>query len=121
MQAAADSAPRPPPAFDRRFALGAAAAMLSVCLGLWLAGWWARGWSGAWPRFQDDAFYYLVIARNVAAGHGFTMDQISPTNGFQPLWLWLLVPVAWLCGGDVWLFLSAVQGIVVRAPPRRSG
>jgi hypothetical protein len=113
MEAAADSAPAPslaPPALvDRGFALGAGAAMVAVSTLLWLAGWWTRGWISAWPRFQDDAYYYLVIARNAAAGHGFTMDQLSTTNGFQPLWEWLLVGLAFVCGGDAALYLAAAQ------------
>lgn len=113
MEAAADSAPPPRALIERGFALGAAAAMLAICTLLWLAGWWARGWISAWPRFQDDAYYYLVIARNAAAGHGFTMDQLSATNGFQPLWQWLLVGLAWLCGGDVGGFLAAAQVLSV--------
>ncbi|MBR61982.1 MAG: hypothetical protein CL904_04905 [Dehalococcoidia bacterium] len=43
----------------------------------------------------DDAFYSMKIARNIAAGLGTTFDGIHPTNGFQPLWVWLLVPVYW--------------------------
>ena len=41
----------------------------------------------------DDAFYYLNIARNLAAGHGPTFDGSTATNGFHPLYmglLWLL-------------------------------
>ncbi len=41
----------------------------------------------------DDAAYYLQIARNAAHGVGFTFDGIHATNGYQPLWQWLLVPV----------------------------
>ena len=44
----------------------------------------------------DDAFYSMKIARNIAAGLGTTFDGIHPTNGFQPLWVWLLVPVYWV-------------------------
>ena len=51
--------------------------------------------------FWDDPFYYFQIARNVAAGHGFTFDGIHETNGFQPLWLGVLVPVFALVPGDV--------------------
>ena len=72
-----------------------------------------QGFPSAWPRFEDDAFYYLVIARNAAAGHGFTMDGIALTNGFQPLWMWALVGVAWLTRGDTQLFFASVQGVVV--------
>ncbi|MCX7620401.1 MAG: hypothetical protein N2037_06100 [Acidimicrobiales bacterium] len=39
----------------------------------------------------DDAWYYFGIARNIAAGHGSTFDQLNPTNGYHPLWMWLCV------------------------------
>lgn len=45
---------------------------------------------------QDDFFYYLVVARNIAQGHGSTFNGIVPTNGYQPLWLWILVCVSWI-------------------------
>ena len=95
------------------FALRTAAALVATCLVLWLAGWGTQGSASAWPRFEDDAYYYLVIARNVASGHGFTADGISATNGFQPLWLWLLIPIAWLTSGDTTLLLAATQLLVV--------
>lgn len=51
--------------------------------------------------FIDDAFYYFELAGNVVAGHGFTFDGIQPTNGFQPLWLFMLLPLfAVVPGGD---------------------
>jgi len=45
--------------------------------------------------FIDDAFYFVKIARNFAAGHGFSFDGINQTNGFQPLWLYMLLPLAY--------------------------
>lgn len=42
---------------------------------------------------KDDGFYYLAIARNLAAGHGATFDGLGPTNGFHPLWAALLTPL----------------------------
>lgn len=40
----------------------------------------------------DDAFYYLTLARNAAAGQGLTISADgTPTNGFQPLWGLLLI------------------------------
>lgn len=50
---------------------------------------------------SDDNFYYLQIARNLAAGRGFTFDGIHATNGFHPLWQLLLVPIFGLLSGDV--------------------
>src|SRR5262245_6288868 len=40
----------------------------------------------------DDYFYYLNVAHNIAEGHGSTFDAgLTSTNGYQPLFLWLLV------------------------------
>jgi hypothetical protein len=50
--------------------------------------------------FWDDEFYYFQVARNVAAGRGFSFDGLSETNGFQPLWLFLLVPLFGVLPGD---------------------
>ncbi|MEO8447620.1 MAG: hypothetical protein ABI528_09005 [bacterium] len=44
----------------------------------------------------DDASYYLKIAENFSHGNGFTFDGINPTNGFQPLWQYLLIPLMYL-------------------------
>jgi len=52
--------------------------------------------------FQDDAFYYLTIARNLIQGAGLTFDQQIPTNAFHPVYLAMLLPVQWLSGPDVW-------------------
>ena len=41
----------------------------------------------------DDSAYYFKIAANAGAGRGLTFDGINRTNGFQPLWLYLLVPL----------------------------
>jgi hypothetical protein len=56
-------------------------------------------------RSFDDAFYFARIAENAASGLGFTFDGLHPTNGFQPLWQLLLVPLYWLHpGGPETLF-----------------
>jgi hypothetical protein len=34
---------------------------------------------------SEDGYYSLAVARNIAAGHGITIDGVTPTNGFQPL------------------------------------
>jgi hypothetical protein len=44
-------------------------------------------------NFVDDAFYYLQIAQNMVV-YGFpTFDGLSSTNGYQPLWQMLLMPL----------------------------
>jgi hypothetical protein len=49
-------------------------------------------------RIADDASYFMTTARNMAAGRGMTFDGIHSSNGFQPLWLLLLVPLFTLHG-----------------------
>ena len=46
--------------------------------------------------FFDDSFYLLNIARNIAAGNGITHDGLHMTNGFQPLYVLVLVPIYWI-------------------------
>jgi hypothetical protein len=46
----------------------------------------------------DDSFYAFQIARNLAEGAGMTFDGIHPTTGFQPLYVFILVPVYMLAG-----------------------
>jgi hypothetical protein len=41
--------------------------------------------------FAGDTFYYLDVARHRVAGQGFSFDGQYATNGFHPLWEWLLV------------------------------
>lgn len=42
----------------------------------------------------DDAFYYFQIARNWAGGIPSSFDGLTLTNGYHPLWQWLLIPLA---------------------------
>lgn len=44
----------------------------------------------------DDVGYFYKIALNVVQGKGLSFDGINLTNGFQPLWLYMLLPLAWL-------------------------
>ena len=66
-------------------------------------------------RTPDDAYYYLVIARNLAAGRGPTFDGVDPTTGYQPLWQGMLAAVAGVVPDrqllQVALFLGAVLAI----------
>lgn len=49
---------------------------------------------------EDDACYYLQVAKNWVEGWGFTVDRLQPTNGFHPLWMLVLYPI-FRCFGDV--------------------
>ncbi len=39
---------------------------------------------------EDDFFYYLKVANNLAHGQGSTFNGLVPTNGYHPLWFLLL-------------------------------
>ena len=43
----------------------------------------------------DDAFYYYQIAYHMAEGRFSTFDGITRTNGYHPLWLFLVTPFYW--------------------------
>jgi hypothetical protein len=61
---------------------------------------------------KDDGYYYLVLARNIAAGHGATFDGLGPTNGFHPLWAMCLTP---LFIGDPESLFGPVRVMIVLA------
>lgn len=53
-----------------------------------------------WP-LVDDSYYALSVARNIAEGNGVTYSGL-PTNGFQPLYVFMSVPFYLVFGhGDV--------------------
>jgi hypothetical protein len=47
---------------------------------------------------SDDAYYYVLAARNFVDLGFFTADRINATNGFHPLWAWLLTGYYSLAG-----------------------
>lgn len=57
----------------------------------WLTNFWL---------FQDFG-YSLKIAKNISMGLGETFDGVVPTNGYQPLYVWLMVPVFWIFKNDL--------------------
>ena len=53
----------------------------------------------------DDAFYYFQIANNLAEGKFSTFDGgITRTNGYHPLWLFLVTPFYWAFDKEAALF-----------------
>ncbi len=59
--------------------------------------------------FTDDTYDYLVVARHVAAGNGFTFDRLHATNGYQPLWLFLPVPLYVVLPGE----FPSLRGLIL--------
>lgn len=73
---------------------GVFAALVVACL-------LARLWMATRPIDQvdgltipDDTYLSLTVAQNLAAGRGPLYGE-GYTNGFQPLWVYLLVPAFW--------------------------
>lgn len=63
---------------------------------------------------HDDAYFYLGVARHLAAGHGSTFNGIEPTNGYHPLWLLLVTALARVTSdrSRLVLLVQAVSGVV---------
>jgi len=49
----------------------------------------------------DDAFYYFSIARHAALDGSISINGITATNGFHPLWLLLISPLYLLLHQDL--------------------
>lgn len=64
----------------------------------------ARGVS----RFIDDAFYYIIIARNFSQTGVPTFDGVNATNGFHPLWMLMLAAMYRVIGATSDLFTQIV-------------
>lgn len=63
---------------------------------------------------QDDGFYYWGIAKNWAQGVPSSFDGIHVTNGYHPLWQWLLIPVARVIDSPIgFVRFSLVLGVAL--------
>ena len=58
--------------------------------------------------FEDDLYYYLVVARRLLAGQGFSFDGIHLTNGYHPLWMLICVAMSALFHGNALLLALGV-------------
>lgn len=56
----------------------------------------------------DDAFYYLQIARHLAATGRSTFDGLNPTNGYHPGWMLLMTLCARLIPDKVALLKTSL-------------
>jgi hypothetical protein len=56
----------------------------------------------------DDANYYYKIAENIKYGNGLTFDNINRTNGFQPLWLFILTTFKYIYNCSQEIFTRSV-------------
>ena len=58
--------------------------------------------------FEDDYFYYLVVARNIVLHAFSSFDNIRPTNGYQPLWQLVNTALYWIFGDHRAFFVVLV-------------
>jgi hypothetical protein len=56
------------------------------------------------PFVEDDFYYYLKVAQNVAAGLGSTFNGITRTNGYHPLYFVVLVVICKFAASLVGIF-----------------
>lgn len=70
-----------------------------LLLGIHLALAAAIALANPHAHLLDDAYYTLTIARHIATGEGITYGGL-PTNGFQPLYAFLMTPVMFLFGDN---------------------
>ena len=107
---------------------GTAISMLRNALfALFIAGILAYGAGLAWymlARFDlinlishahDDAYYYFQIAFNLAEGKFSTFDGgITRTNGYHPIWMFLITPFYWVFDKEAALFaIKALEIMLV--------
>lgn len=93
-----------PTMMRRKVWLAALPLLVMVSLMLWNAQTATLG------MLSDDAFYYLKIAQSIVHGGGSSFDGISPTNGYHPLWMLVVVAVCALTGNSL---LAPVIAVIV--------
>ena len=59
----------------------------------------------------DDGYYYLAMSGNLAHGHS-TLDGVTPTNGYQPLWFLVLGALGWIVGTRPWSYFVASCALI---------
>jgi hypothetical protein len=57
----------------------------------------------------EDGYYSLSVARNLAVGHGLSIDGVNLTNGFQPLFTIIEAGAFAMAGGDEILAMRLVM------------
>ena len=62
--------------------------------------------------YEDDLFYYFVIARNSADGLFSTFNTLMVTNGYHPLWMAVLAVLACVVDPDSMAFFMMFAGIL---------
>jgi hypothetical protein len=120
-----------------RRALGARAAGLVTAVTLVATGLMCAAPGSQLARVLpvEDGFYTLSVARQIGIGGGITIDGHTATDGFQPLWAFVVAPLSALTGGDrmgtlrlalilstaLWLIFVGLLAALAREHARRRG
>jgi hypothetical protein len=97
------------------YRLGLAAVVGLALLGLGFYGIQAARQAGGFGFPLDDSWIHLQIARNLAAGQGWSFNPGEPTGGATaPLWIMLIAPLFYL-GGDVTVWVKALGAVLLIA------
>src|SRR6202789_4600788 len=75
-----------------------------VLVGAWIFSTPLRNPTRIMPFVEDDFYYYLKVAQNVAAGLGSTFNGITRTNGYHPLYFVVLVFISKFAASLVGIF-----------------
>ena len=62
--------------------------------------------------YQDDFFYYLKVAQNLADHGTSTFNCLNLTNGYHPMWMLVLTVLAWLFHGTAFFVALQVVGLI---------
>jgi hypothetical protein len=76
--------------------------LTSFSIRMYMTWSWDRDPVTMTSLIEDDSFYSLNIARNIASGRGVSFSEGIPTNGFQPFYVFIMVPVYSLFGNDIY-------------------
>lgn len=85
-----------------------------IVLGLLLAGTAALVANRGMLALEDDAYYYTLVAENLARTGRSTFDGITLTNGYHPLWLLALTAMEITVGISPWL-IAGLEIVLVAA------
>jgi hypothetical protein len=75
-----------------------AMAVIAAMFSAWLIYVIGRGEVVMLGNMVDDSFYYLVPAYSFAHGEGWSLDQITRTSGFHPLFAYVAAAVSLVFG-----------------------
>jgi hypothetical protein len=75
----------------------------------------SRGAAGFLGLFEDDYFYYALIADKLVATGKLTYDGITTTNGFHPLWFVVVTVLRWTFGRFTPAFYLAFSAVALAA------